>query len=349
MATPLLLYGSKTWLNTKRIQNKIQSAEITFLRRTNGCTRSDRFRNEDIREELHIFSMNGRIKEHRDRWFQHINRMQDNRLPKLLLNYKATGRRDVGRPKGRWRDKLRSRNRQYCLLRVVKMKMMMMMMSVLALDPAIQQVTTNTSNAQRGLEDYNPFADQGEQRPTAVRGAANPPQYQTMPTMPIAQPAIMQPTQEAPPPPYTKSGQQQQPQQQQQQQQQFTTAEFQRRQEELERKAQELARREEELKNAPYNARRNNWPPLPEKFCFQPCFYQDINVDIPLEFQKIVRLLYYLWMFHACVMVLNVFGGMTLMINSADFTTFGLAILYLILFTPFSFLCWYRPAYKAFR
>ncbi|XP_069700539.1 secretory carrier-associated membrane protein 1 isoform X2 [Periplaneta americana] len=215
-------------------------------------------------------------------------------------------------------------------------------------DPAIQQVTTNTSNAQRGLEDYNPFADQGEQRPTAVRGAANPPQYQTMPTMPIAQPAIMQPTQEAPPPPYTKSGQQQQPQQQQQQQQ-FTTAEFQRRQEELERKAQELARREEELKNAPYNARRNNWPPLPEKFCFQPCFYQDINVDIPLEFQKIVRLLYYLWMFHACVMVLNVFGGMTLMINSADFTTFGLAILYLILFTPFSFLCWYRPAYKAFR
>lgn len=42
--------------------------------------------------------------------------------------------------------------------------------------------------------------------------------------------------------------------------------------------------------------RRNNWPPLPEKCCFQPCFYQDIAVEIPIEFQKIVRHLYYLWM-----------------------------------------------------
>jgi hypothetical protein len=40
---------------------------------------------------------------------------------------------------------------------------------IVSQDPAIQQVTTNISNVQRGLEDYNPFADQGDQRPTAVR------------------------------------------------------------------------------------------------------------------------------------------------------------------------------------
>ncbi|KAJ1531456.1 hypothetical protein ONE63_000134 [Megalurothrips usitatus] len=197
-------------------------------------------------------------------------------------------------------------------------------------DPAVRQVTTSTNNAQRGLEDYNPFEDQ---RPAPV--GSGPAKFPA----PAGQSAIMQPSQEAQPPSYNRSGQQTQ----------LTTAEFQRRQEELERKAQELARKEEELKNAPYNVRRNNWPPLPEKFCFQPCFYQDISVDIPHEFQKIVQQLYYAWMFHGCVMVLNILGGLVLLFRAGDFSTFGLGILYMLLFTPISFLCWFRPAYKAFR
>lgn len=75
----------------------------------------------------------------------------------------------------------------------------------------------------------------------------------------------------------------------------MSPTELQRRQEELERKAEELARREAELR-AGSAGRRNNWPPLPAFCPVQPCFYQDINVDIPLEFQRIVRHLYHLWM-----------------------------------------------------
>uniref|UniRef100_A0A803XZ17 Secretory carrier-associated membrane protein n=1 Tax=Meleagris gallopavo TaxID=9103 RepID=A0A803XZ17_MELGA len=41
---------------------------------------------------------------------------------------------------------------------------------------------------------------------------------------------------------------------------------------------------------------KNNWPPLPENFPVGPCFYQDFSVDIPVEFQKTVKIMYYLWM-----------------------------------------------------
>ena len=45
-----------------------------------------------------------------------------------------------------------------------------------------------------------------------------------------------------------------------------------------------------------FSDRRNNFPPLPDKCCVQPCFYQDFAVDIPLEFQRIVKTVYYLWL-----------------------------------------------------
>lgn len=68
---------------------------------------------------------------------------------------------------------------------------------------------------------------------------------------------------------------------------------FQRRQEELDRKAAELDRREQQLQgNVP---QLNNWPPLPDNFFLKPCFYQDIEVEIPPEFQKLVKNLYYIW------------------------------------------------------
>ncbi|XP_076042690.1 secretory carrier membrane protein isoform X2 [Oratosquilla oratoria] len=201
-------------------------------------------------------------------------------------------------------------------------------------EPSIQQATQNSTTNAGSLDDYNPFGG----KPAPV----NPPQY-VQPTAPASnsQPAVMNPTPTtaAPPPPYTQTSQQQ-----------VTNAEFQRRQEELERKAQELARKEEELKNAgQYHARQNNWPPLPAVCPVGPCFYQDISVDIPLEFQKIVRMLYYLWMFHALMLFLNVLGGLAMFISFGDGATFGLAILYFLLFTPFSYVCWFRPVYKAFR
>lgn len=117
---------------------------------------------------------------------------------------------------------------------------------------------------------------------------------------------------------------------------------MQRRQEELERKAEELERREEQLRNNSAGIRRNNWPPLPEQCCFQPCFYQDINVEIPVEFQRIVRHLYYLWGFYAMVLSTNALVALVLMFRGQEhgFGHFTLGLIYGALFTPASFMCW---------
>ncbi|WAR00607.1 SCAM1-like protein [Mya arenaria] len=160
------------------------------------------------------------------------------------------------------------------------------------------------------------------------------------PTIPPPQssPAIMQPSSDAPPP-YTQSSAQR-----------IDTSELERRQQELEKKAEELARKEQEMKNMQFQDRQNNWPPLPGWFPVGPCFYQDFSVDIPLEFQRTVKIIYYIWMFYAFTLFLNFMGSMAyFIVDSNGGPTFGLSILWFILFTPCSFICWYRPVYKAFR
>ncbi|XP_053206268.1 secretory carrier-associated membrane protein 1-like isoform X2 [Panonychus citri] len=129
----------------------------------------------------------------------------------------------------------------------------------------------------------------------------------------------------------------------------LSQAELQRRQEELEKKAAELAAREEALRNASTNIKENNWPPIP-KFCpVGPCFYQDINVDIPPEFQKIVRYGYRLWILNVLVLFTNFLGGLAIFTVDGDHDIFSSSILMLLFLAPGSFLCWFRPLYKAFR
>jgi len=40
----------------------------------------------------------------KQKWLQHVQRMDTNRLPKQALQYKPKGRRDIGRPRKRWHE-----------------------------------------------------------------------------------------------------------------------------------------------------------------------------------------------------------------------------------------------------
>jgi hypothetical protein len=49
-AKPTLLYGSETWVTTKRDMTRLEAAEMCCLRRVKGYTRLDKIRSEIIRK-----------------------------------------------------------------------------------------------------------------------------------------------------------------------------------------------------------------------------------------------------------------------------------------------------------
>jgi hypothetical protein len=58
--------GSGIWVHTKKIQTRIQSTEINFLRKTKGCTKLDHITDEMIRTELNIYPVNDTIEQYRN-------------------------------------------------------------------------------------------------------------------------------------------------------------------------------------------------------------------------------------------------------------------------------------------
>uniref|UniRef100_A0A3P9JVQ5 Secretory carrier-associated membrane protein n=1 Tax=Oryzias latipes TaxID=8090 RepID=A0A3P9JVQ5_ORYLA len=125
-------------------------------------------------------------------------------------------------------------------------------------------------------------------------------------------------------------------------------AKLEKQQEELEKKAAELERKEQELQNRNARNKENNWPPLP-RFCpVKPCFYQDFEEEISEDYRQICKRMYYLWMYHSATLFLNVLACLAYFTADPAYgVDFGLSILWFMLFTPVSFICWYRPVYKS--
>jgi len=214
-------------------------------------------------------------------------------------------------------------------------------------DPSIQRATESAQTTQRSLDDYNPFAQNNIQsKPAAIiptsttsttTSSATTTSQAQMPPQ-TYQPAATNTFQA--PPVYTPTSAQQTS---------LNLSEIEKQQQELDRRAAELDRREQ-MMNAPLGGEKN-FPPLPT-WCpspLKPCFYQDINREIPIEFQKWVRLLFYLWIFHSVALGFNIIAALVVMVAGGSATTFGLSILFFFLFTPLSYVCWFRPAYKGFR
>jgi hypothetical protein len=102
IARPTLLSGSEIWTTTKRDVNRLEAAEMRFLRSVKGYTRLDKIRSEAIRKDLEISGIQDVRSKYKEKWINHLRRMDNIRLPNHALNYKPRGRRDRGRPRRRW-------------------------------------------------------------------------------------------------------------------------------------------------------------------------------------------------------------------------------------------------------
>ena len=99
-------FGSEAWVQKKREEQRLEAAQMKFLRHLLGITKLDKEKSHCIRQETGAHNIVKEIKQYQKKWLQHVLRMDTNRLPKQALQYKRKGRRDVGRPRKRWRDQL---------------------------------------------------------------------------------------------------------------------------------------------------------------------------------------------------------------------------------------------------
>ena len=90
----------------KREKRRLEAAQMKFLRHLPGITKLDKEKNQCIRGKMGAQNIIKEIKQYEEKWLQHVQRMDTNRIPKQALQYKPKGRRNIGRPRKRWRGQL---------------------------------------------------------------------------------------------------------------------------------------------------------------------------------------------------------------------------------------------------
>jgi hypothetical protein len=103
---PVLTYGSETWVMIKKTENIINSYERTILRRilwpinNNGTWR--------IRYNKEIYTLSGDSELstvlRRLQWAGHVQRMESQSIPRMVMAGQMFGKCPVGKPKKRWMD-----------------------------------------------------------------------------------------------------------------------------------------------------------------------------------------------------------------------------------------------------
>lgn len=83
---PILLYASETWTLLAEDMRKLEVFQMKCLRAILGISLRDRWRNETVRQTcFQQPTVEHKVRQARLRWFGHVCRMNNSRLPRLIL------------------------------------------------------------------------------------------------------------------------------------------------------------------------------------------------------------------------------------------------------------------------
>jgi hypothetical protein len=116
-AKAALKFGSEAWALRKRTEQCSEAAQMKVFRYLIRITKLDKEKNQCIREKIGVQNVVKEITQYQQKWLQHIQRMDTNRIPKQALQYRRKERRNIGRQRrdGGTNFILRIKEQETCL------------------------------------------------------------------------------------------------------------------------------------------------------------------------------------------------------------------------------------------
>ncbi|XP_056637716.1 uncharacterized protein LOC130445851 [Diorhabda sublineata] len=107
-----MTYGTETREDTNKTKQMLRLAEMKTLRTIVGKTRRDRVRNTDVKEQCGIQDIVRWGRQRKRQGYNHVRRMDETRLPRIVLENDPPGSRPPGRLPKRWKDSWQSTSQE---------------------------------------------------------------------------------------------------------------------------------------------------------------------------------------------------------------------------------------------
>jgi hypothetical protein len=86
-----LKFGGEVWVLKKREEQRLEAAQMKFLWHLHEITKLDKEKNQKKKKKTGAENIVKEIKQYQDKWLQHVQRMDTNRLPKVATTCTEDG------------------------------------------------------------------------------------------------------------------------------------------------------------------------------------------------------------------------------------------------------------------